>query len=305
MFSHPWSDTENENENEMKNQGGKNIENCFVKVGKLNKILSERTAEHLQNSKKTEIGSCNYNLTLINRCFPINSSVVKMKLEPTFNNEKCTVSWHADSTLEHYSSIAVYHCTREKKTKMSEKIALANTKAIKMEKKRKSEEKKTANKIIEKNLEKIEEPGTVIPTITLEKNEIIRTCTLTSNKDKDVTTESKVKIERNIIKKDSDHVDDSWRISLRVCPNAEGPKAGKLKIGEIKYVLLLVLHRDDHNYFLNINDYINYISYSQFIYCCRIEILIHLFIPQNIVSVNFTCLLCFLIFRTTSHYTIL
>ena len=100
-------------------------------------------------------------------------------------------------------------------------------------------------------------------------------------------------------------MDDSWRISLRVCPNAEGPKAGKLKIGEKKYVLLLVLHRDDHNYFLNINDYINYISYSQFIYCCRVEILIHLFIPPNIVSVNFTCLLCFLIFRTTSHYTIL
>ena len=27
-------------------------------------------------------------------------------------------------------------------------------------------------------------------------------------------------------------VDDSWRISLRVCPNAEGPKAGKLKTGQ-------------------------------------------------------------------------
>ena len=26
-----------------------------------------------------------------------------------FRNERCSVSWHADSTLEHYSTIAVYH----------------------------------------------------------------------------------------------------------------------------------------------------------------------------------------------------
>lgn len=39
-----------------------------------------------------------------------------MKLEPTFNQEKITVSWHADSTLEHFSSIAVYQHTKEKET---------------------------------------------------------------------------------------------------------------------------------------------------------------------------------------------
>jgi FTO catalytic domain len=86
---------------------------------------------------------------LINRCYPINGEV-KMKLEPTFQKEKCTVSWHADSTLEHYSSIAVYHCTKAPKTK---------------------------------------------------KNPSAK----------------------------NDPEDASWRISLRVCPNAEGPKAGKLK----------------------------------------------------------------------------
>ncbi|CAN0501252.1 unnamed protein product [Ectocarpus sp. 12 AP-2014] len=34
-----------------------------------------------------------------------------LKLEPTFGQDRCSVSWHADSCLEHYSSIAVYHVT--------------------------------------------------------------------------------------------------------------------------------------------------------------------------------------------------
>ena len=32
-------------------------------------------------------------------------------MEPSFNKDKCSVSWHADSSLDHYSSIAVYHNT--------------------------------------------------------------------------------------------------------------------------------------------------------------------------------------------------
>lgn len=43
------------------------------------------------------------------RCYP--ESDVKLKSEPCFGQEKCTVSWHADSSLEHFSSIAVYHVT--------------------------------------------------------------------------------------------------------------------------------------------------------------------------------------------------
>lgn len=135
MFSYPWD--------------GSDDCDTFKTIGQLNKQLAERTVVLLKNSKRPETGSCNYNLTLINRCYPINGEV-KMKLEPTFQKEKCTVSWHADSTLEHYSSIAVYHCTKALKTKKN-------------------------------------------PT---PKN---------------------------------DPEDASWRISLRVCPNAEGPKAGKLK----------------------------------------------------------------------------
>jgi hypothetical protein len=149
MFSYPWDGSDNSATSDT-----------FSQIGKCNKILSDRTSLLLKESKKTEVGSCNYNLTLINRCYPLNSEV-KMKLEPTFNKEKCTVSWHADSTLEHYSSIAVYHLTRPIKTKKTEKI---------LKNKTKSDE-----------------------------------------------------ISENILD------DDSWRISLRVCHNAEGPKAGKVK----------------------------------------------------------------------------
>eukprot|EP00953_Heterococcus_sp_UTEX-ZZ885_P039186 20098-Heterococcus_DN1.PRE.5 len=34
-----------------------------------------------------------------------------LKAEPLFSRDKCSVSWHADSCLEHYSTIAVYHQT--------------------------------------------------------------------------------------------------------------------------------------------------------------------------------------------------
>jgi hypothetical protein len=64
--------------------------------------LIAHTKKLLKESGKTDYGSCNYNLTLINRCFPEKNKKTKLKVEPLFGNEKCTVSWHADSSLEHY-----------------------------------------------------------------------------------------------------------------------------------------------------------------------------------------------------------
>lgn len=135
MFSYPWD--------------GSDKCTSFATIGRLNKVMADRTAVLLKQSKRPEVGSCRFNLTLINKCYPINGEV-KMKLEPTFQKEKCTVSWHADSTLEHYSSIAVYHCTKPPKTKK-----------------------------ITEQVDKL--------------------------------------------------TDDSWRISLRVSPHAEGPKSAKIK----------------------------------------------------------------------------
>jgi hypothetical protein len=40
------------------------------------------------------------------RCFPKDDCVLKN--EPCFEQDKCAVSWHADSTLHHFSSIGVY-----------------------------------------------------------------------------------------------------------------------------------------------------------------------------------------------------
>jgi alpha-ketoglutarate-dependent dioxygenase FTO len=90
-----------------------------ISIGKLNDTLRKRTEFLLKKTKNgKDYGCCTYNLTLINRCYPDKTSdkYPKMKLEPTFNEEKITVSWHADSTLEHFSSIAVYQHTTDDET---------------------------------------------------------------------------------------------------------------------------------------------------------------------------------------------
>jgi len=75
----------------------------------LNAALVRKTEQLLAASGRTQAGSCNFNLTLINKCFP--ETAAQLKQEPLFKQQKATVSWHADSTLEHFSSIAVYHST--------------------------------------------------------------------------------------------------------------------------------------------------------------------------------------------------
>ncbi|ETV97028.1 hypothetical protein, variant 1 [Aphanomyces invadans] len=52
--------------------------------------------------------SCEYNLTLINYMEPDNP-LLGLKEDPTYGMGKVSVSWHADSSLEDYSSIGVYH----------------------------------------------------------------------------------------------------------------------------------------------------------------------------------------------------
>ena len=103
MFGYPWEEKE------------KGCTGAMAEVGRLNKELSSRTDHLLAQAGKTHGtgGGSAFNLTLINRCFP-DGEVVTLKEEPTFKNgEKCTVSWHADSSLQNYSSIAVYHCANE------------------------------------------------------------------------------------------------------------------------------------------------------------------------------------------------
>jgi len=109
MFAHPW------------NGDDADARASFAAVGRLNAALIQRSAALLK-TRQQEVGSCQYNLTLINRCFP--AGEVKLKLEPLFEKDKATVSWHADSSLEHYSSIAVYHATQAGDADDSWRIAL-------------------------------------------------------------------------------------------------------------------------------------------------------------------------------------
>jgi len=114
MFSHPWT------------VGSKHhvidptLRDAIETIGKLNDTLTERTKHHLnilkdkraeRNHHETQglsswniKGRAKFDVTLINRM----TYSSDLKKEPTIGQEKCTVSWHADSSLEHYSSIAVY-----------------------------------------------------------------------------------------------------------------------------------------------------------------------------------------------------
>ena len=116
MFAYPWNE----------NVTGSNP--SLIEIGNLNQILINKTNQLIQedheNVNKNNYGNCNYNITLINRCFPI--GVLKMKDEPMFEKDKISVSWHADSSLEHYSSIAVYHFTKPTKNFVNKSQSLNN-----------------------------------------------------------------------------------------------------------------------------------------------------------------------------------
>lgn len=96
MFAHPWT-------------VGSNA--ALLQIGELNEIVKATLCSALtSNSSRPVTGSCEYNLTLINRCYP--EGDVKLKKEPLFEKDLCSVSWHADSSLEHYSAIGIYHFQR-------------------------------------------------------------------------------------------------------------------------------------------------------------------------------------------------
>lgn len=52
-------------------------------------------------------GSCGFNLTLINR-MECSAAKRDLKPDPLFAMGKCSVSWHADSCLEDFSTIGIF-----------------------------------------------------------------------------------------------------------------------------------------------------------------------------------------------------
>lgn len=72
-------------------------------------VLIQHSVALNRASGKDTFGSSEFNLTLINRCFSSNDKIVHLKKEPMFEEDLAAVSWHADSCLDHFSTIAVYH----------------------------------------------------------------------------------------------------------------------------------------------------------------------------------------------------
>jgi len=104
MFSHPW------------NGGGvpsQLLQKSIYTISQLNAKLVERTKAHLQDLAEKRLergrpapqGRALFDVALINKM----EFTGDLKTEPMFGTERCAVAWHADSSLEHYSTIAVYH----------------------------------------------------------------------------------------------------------------------------------------------------------------------------------------------------
>jgi len=120
MFAHPWSvkPASKGLKDSNVNNGSYSVDDALSEISKLNDTLTERTKHHLVDLEKKRkqrmgfqtngdsyiSGRAKFDITLINRM----TNSPDLKLEPTQKKHKCSVSWHADSSLEHYSSIGVY-----------------------------------------------------------------------------------------------------------------------------------------------------------------------------------------------------
>lgn len=90
-------------------------------MGRFNGAMVGRARQHLRRLSEerreagyedTATGSSRFNVLLINRMAPSGDAGGRaLKHEPTFKKDLCSVSWHADSSLEHFSTIGVYHVT--------------------------------------------------------------------------------------------------------------------------------------------------------------------------------------------------
>ena len=138
MFAHPWTtstttDEDNNNNSNMKrNDNERRVCNTVVTndaqtIQELALALTNRTKKHLRDLDESRRqrqpmfgtrGRPGFDICLINRMesssdlkpynFSGDSSTSSNGKSGNKNGVKTTVSWHADSSLEHFSSIAVY-----------------------------------------------------------------------------------------------------------------------------------------------------------------------------------------------------
>lgn len=93
MFAHGWKRCQ---------ENRSTTDQALSTMYNLAEKLTERTREHLDRANHSTSNRKPFTICLINRMD------AKTQLKP-MENGRCTVSWHADSSLEHFSTIAVYH----------------------------------------------------------------------------------------------------------------------------------------------------------------------------------------------------
>ena len=123
LFSHPWSDVNDDGDAITEEGGGKGTESLLTlgypytttialfAMGRANTHLVSRTKDRLEIHVAPHVmpegmvGASDYNLTLVNRMEP---NATGRKNETEYGMGKVSVGWHRDSGLKDYSSIAVY-----------------------------------------------------------------------------------------------------------------------------------------------------------------------------------------------------
>ena len=119
MFAYRWDQgreqsSENSNDKSKKSREHSQTKLCYEIGAFKDQVLVPRTKIHLkelQNQRKSQAeydinrSRSDYNICLINR---MDSSSTNYKLEPGMEQQNIAVAWHADSSLEHFSNIAVY-----------------------------------------------------------------------------------------------------------------------------------------------------------------------------------------------------
>lgn len=128
LFSHPWCEVDElGNRRSEENCGTSSLlklgytqsaSKALITMGAVNRQLTTRSNTILSQTiapdlKNLPVGSAEYNLTLINRMEPMDTIQKSLKPESLYGMGKTSVSWHTDSGLQDFSSIAVYHTLEE------------------------------------------------------------------------------------------------------------------------------------------------------------------------------------------------
>lgn len=102
IFAHSWDDQHCTSDSPLR------------VIRQLNNQMKILTKRHIKQDKTTVKGSYDFNITLINymqSSVKANQSAVPLREEEKFGLGEASVSWHADSSLQDFSSIAIYHQT--------------------------------------------------------------------------------------------------------------------------------------------------------------------------------------------------